>query len=245
MSTVPIITWKGQLPELDGFHTNVKAAAADKPAGSSRRRRTKASADTLSDLSPEEMDEFVSPAPSSPAPTVRRWPPVPDEIKLSVEEVWQILEDMPGGLSPEKAQEERIRRLGEALLVKREMTLVDSFVRTALGPGPTTEQREAIQAALGHMYRLGGMMLLTHTAVPMYAPVVKAAAAADARKSRWPDKKRRADIIDAYLLAEPSEPPKRLLPKVNAKLKECGLGEASLSYLYEQKKILGQSDEES
>jgi hypothetical protein len=137
------------------------------------------SANVLDDLSPEEMDEFVGS--DNPSP-MRRYPAASDEIKLSVEEVRQALAAIPDDLSPEDAKEERIRRLGEALLVKREMALVRSLVGIAM-PDPTTEQREAMQAALGHMYRLGGMKLLTHTAVPMYAPVVKAAAAADARKS--------------------------------------------------------------
>jgi len=99
-----------------------------------------------------------------------------------VEEVQQALGHMPKKRSPQKAKEERIRLLGQALIAKREMALVDSFVRVALGPEPTSEKREAMQAALGHMYRLGGMSLLTHQAKPMYA----AAALADVRKKkRW------------------------------------------------------------
>jgi hypothetical protein len=202
---------------------------------------TERSANVLDELSPEEMDEFVGSDDPSP---MRRYPAASDEIKLSVEEIRQALAGMPDDLSPEEAQEERIGRLGEALLVKREMTLVGSLVRIAM-PDPTTEQREAMQGALGHVYRLGGMKLLTRTAVPMYAPVVKAAAAADARKSRWADKKPRDEIIDAELRAHPHAAPKRLLIEINTKLKEIGLKKASLPHLYERKKILGQTDEES
>jgi hypothetical protein len=190
---------------------------------------TKCFADILSDLSSEEMDEFVS--------------PVPDEIKLSAEEVRQALEHMPKKRSREKAKEERTRLLGQALIAKREMALVNNFVRKALGPDPTNEQREAMQAALGHMYRLGGMFMKTHQAKPMYA----AAAVADVRQKRWDNdrQKQRYEVIDAALLAEPNEPAKRLRQKINTKLEECGLDKVSLSHLYARKKILGQPDEES
>jgi hypothetical protein len=77
------------------------------------------------------------------------------------------------------------------------MALVDRFVKVALGPEPTREQREAKQAALGHMYRLGAMSMLTHQAKPMYA----AAAVADVRESRWDNdkQKQRLEIVDAGL----------------------------------------------
>jgi len=198
-------------------------------------------ANVLDELSPKEMDEFVGSDIPSP---MRRYPAASDDVKLSVEEVRQALEGVPEGLSPEKAMEERTKRLGEALLVKREMTLINSLVRIAM-PEPTAEQREAMQAALGHMYRLGGMELRTHTAVPMYAPVVKAAAAADARKSRSADKTSRDEIIDAELRAHRHLAPKRLLVDLNIKLEERGRDRASIAYLYERRKILGLSDEES
>jgi hypothetical protein len=91
------------------------------------------------------------------------------------------------------------------------------------------------------MYRLGGMFMKTHQANPMYA----AAAVASARDARWSNKGSRDEIIDSELLAGPDEAPKRLLPKINAKLQRSGLTKASLSHVYERKKILGQPDEES
>ncbi len=189
--------------------------------------------DILSDLSAEEMDEFVGSDSSSPR---RRYPAASDEIKLSVEEVRQSLDGMPDDLSPEKAQEERIRRLGEALLVKCEMTLVDSFVRTALGPDPTKEQCGAMQAALGHMYRLGGMFMRTHTAVPMYAPVVKAAALDDVRKKRWSDEKRmlQLEIVDAWLRDRNGRRVKLWVDALNKELDRHGLKHVSAEYLHKR-----------
>jgi hypothetical protein len=199
---------------------------------------------TLSDLSPEEMDEFVSPAPSSPAPMRHYPPPASDEIKLSVEEVKQALKNMPRKRSPEKAKEERIRRLGLALLAKREMALVDSFVRVALGPEPTNEQREAMQAALGHMYRVGGMSMLTHQAKPTYA----AAAVADVLESRWDNdkQKQRLEIIDAALRARDGKPMKLVADKVNKELERRGLKPerpVSEGHLHKRWRTLRQTDE--
>jgi hypothetical protein len=174
----------------------------------------------LSDLSPEEMEAFVSTASNSPAPS-RRSPATYGEIKLSVEEVQQALEHMPKKRSPEKAGEERTRRLRQALLAKREMTLVNDLVRKVLGPEPTNEQREDMQAIKGHMYRLGGMFLPTHQAKPMYA----AAAVADVRKKRWDNnkQKRRNEIIDAALRTRDGKPMKLVADNVNKELERCGL----------------------
>jgi hypothetical protein len=204
--------------------------------------------DILNDLSPEEMDEFVS---ITPAPTVRRGHPVPDEIKLSVEEVRQALEHMPKKRTPEKVREERIRLLGLALIAKREMALVDSFVRVALGPEPTNEQREAMQAALGHTYRLGSMSMLTHQAKPVYA----AAALADVKEEQRRDlltseptksankkQKRKLEIIDAMLRTHNK---KRGMPvlatEINEALERNGLKPkkpVSEGYLYKRRKHL-------
>jgi hypothetical protein len=197
---------------------------------------------TLSDLTDEEVYEFVG---SDIPARKRRHSPASVEVKLTAGEVEQALEDMPADLPTEKALEERIKRLGEALLLKRQMALVDDFIRTALGPKPTTQQREAIQAALGHMYRLGGMFMRMHQAVPMYTPLVKAAAAADARKGRSSGKQKRDEVIDRAILAEPKEPPKRLLPTINNKLKKESLKTVSIAYVYGRRKILGLSDKES
>lgn len=158
------------------------------------------SGDVLDDLTFEEMDAWVATEPETIHPR-RRFPPAADGIKLTPTEVRQALEGMPQDISAEKAKEERIKRLDEAIIAKREMALVEAFVQKALGPEPTKEQREAIGAALGHMYRLGGMFMRTHQAVPMYTPVVKALAAAEARKKRWDteEQRRREDIIDTML----------------------------------------------
>lgn len=193
----------------------------------------KRSGDVLDELTFEEMDSFV--ATDTNVPTRR--PPGPDDLKLTADEVREALDDMPANLTAAKAREERIRRLAQALLCKREMTLVDRFARTALGPEPTTEKREAMQAALGHMYRLGGMFMETH--------VSRQRRAAPAQMARWTDKERRDQIIDAELRERPGEATKRLLTAVNSKLEQSGLGKASISHLYERRKILGQADEES
>jgi hypothetical protein len=184
----------------------------------------------LCDLSPEELAEFVTPAPG--------------EIKLSSEEVRQALEHMPKKRSPEKTKEERSRLLGQALLAKREMALVNNLVLKVLGPEPTDEQRQAMQAVMGHMYRLGGMFLPTHQAKPMYA----AAAVADVRKKRWDndEQKRRNEIIDAALRAHSGKPMKLVADKVNKELERCGLKPerpVSEGHLHKRWKTLRQTDE--
>lgn len=188
-------------------------------------------ADILSDLSSEELEEFVSPAPG--------------EIKLSAEEVRQVLEHMPKKRKPEKVKEERIRLLGQALIAKREMALVNNLVREVLGPEPTKERREAMQAALGHMCRLGGMSMLTHQAKPMYA----AAAVADVRKKRWDKEKQkqRQEIIDAALRAHNK---KRGMPalvtEINDELERRGLkpkNPVAEGSLYKRLRTLRQTDE--
>jgi hypothetical protein len=197
----------------------------------------------LSDLSPEEMEAFVSTASNSPAPS-RRSPATYGEIKLSVEEVQQALEHMPKKQSPEKAKDERTRRLGQALLAKREMTLVNDLVRKVLGPEPTDEQREAMQAIKGHMYRLGGMFLPTHQAKPVYA----AAALADVKKKRWGNNEqyKRREIIDAALRARDGKPMKFVVDKVNKELERCGLKPkrpVSEGHLHKRWSALRQTDE--
>jgi hypothetical protein len=198
---------------------------------------------TLSDLSPEEIEAFVSTASNSTAPT-RHSPVASGEIKLSAEEVRQALEQMPKKRSREKVKEERIRLLGQALLAKREMALVNNLVLKVLGPEPTDEQRAAMQAIKGHMYRLGGMFLPTHQAKPMYA----AAAVADVRKKRWDNDKqnRRNEIIDAALRGREGKPMKFVADKINKELERCGLKPekpVSEGHLHKRWGTLRQADE--
>src|ERR1700754_4397875 len=120
--------------------------------------------DPLDELSEEEAHEFLG-SDYSLSP-VRRYPPAPDGIKLTMEEARLALEGMPPHKlpPPDKAQynhhviayiedcrkQERIKRLGHVILAKREMAAINAYAQIAMSPEATADRRrEAMQTAIG------------------------------------------------------------------------------------------------
>jgi len=124
-----------------------------------------------------------------------------------------------------------------AEFARRENEIIEYEVKRALGPNPTQEMRDAIALVRGHSMRLGAMLL--------DMPEPRARATAAGRQARSLGKQDRDKVIDAALLAEPNEAPKRILELINTKLEQFGIKTASLAHLYERRKILGLSDQES